>query len=489
MEYNTEFEMNNVVMISLSDLLAYIIRKWKTLLLIMLVGAALIGGLLSWQESKEIEGRYSDMSLRSIKSVLSENQITNVDQLYQRYVAYKEQIGLNENYMKHSFLIQMDPTAASIYTAEYLVHSDQEGVINSFVRLALGNDDYIKIAAILGDEIDEKFVYEVVSMGGINTNESQQLDVDGKDDVYVGSISNEYKGIMVVNITASNKAQCDEIAAIVDAAIQAHLDRLVKSGVEVVVIPVGTNYIERLSEVLVAKRQEKIDESMTTITGYNTFLKNNIDTLSTDEKRLFDFYRGRFDAKEEHVHWKKYVVIGAALGLFLGLVLYALIYLLADVIHITEELEKKYRLKKLGIIFPADNKRGLNKALSYLADQIAYDRKHDEPNNSLDVVKMRLQKYLTQNDIGNVYLAINDFDEEAAKLGQMVEQYLSEHGLKTGLGNPRGSAEELEHFCQADATVFIGTLNKIRRTNIQAVNDIGIENSSPLIGFLAVADV
>lgn len=488
MSNSTVQEGSGIVIISIADILAFIIRRWKTLICLLLAGAVVIGGGLSWNEYKSIGNRYSDSSLQSLKAALSGNQVTNVEQLYQRYLNYREQINLNEAYMRHSFLMKADPNEISNYRKEYIVQSDQADIVESFAGSALGQEDYRRIADIIGNDVDERYVYEIVSIKGSNATEMQSLDIDGTNDVFQGNILKGYNGLMIVSITASDKMQCEKIASIVDEAILKHFQKLTAAGINMKLIEAGASYTESLPEELLEKRKNRIADNSKTLSEFNSFYTNNIDKLSSEEKALFNYFTELDDTINEHVHWKKYVVLGAAAGLFIGILLCVLKYLLSDTIHIVEEMEKQFGMLCLGTIYPDGKRHGLNRIALFFADQIAYNRKMNEPNNKLEVILLRLEKLCRNNHVDRVYVVTNDHDEAAENATAKITGYLSGKGIAAASGHPRHSVEELEEFCNATMAVYVGTLNRINRGNLKSITTIGEENSTPVQAFLAVAD-
>ena len=144
--YEEEYEET----LSLTDIIAYILHHWKPIIILSVVFMVLVGGLLSYRDYSAIQNKYVDETYSTMTRDLTESQISNAQQFYKRYQTYKQRIADNQFYLDNSLKMKIDPNKVSVYTVQYLVSSDYQGIINSFTSSALDLDDYEEIKSHRG---------------------------------------------------------------------------------------------------------------------------------------------------------------------------------------------------------------------------------------------------------------------------------------------------------------------------------------------------
>ena len=104
---------NDILAIDLLDLLATFLRRWKLWLSVMAIFSVLFGAVSFYSYYKENVSRHSEDTVDSIKLGLTSQQISKVDQLYNRYQSYKTLFANNQYYFDHSILMQINPNTVS----------------------------------------------------------------------------------------------------------------------------------------------------------------------------------------------------------------------------------------------------------------------------------------------------------------------------------------------------------------------------------------
>ena len=482
----TENRFDEDIEISLVDLLAYIIRKWKSIIIVMIICGALVGIIMSIRESGQLNNRYSDLTYADLTREMSQSQINNVSQLYRKYRSYEQQIAYNQDYLNKSYLMRLTPEDACILYTEYAIFSDQGNISSSFSRMALGEEEYKAIAAILGDDVEARYVYELLSVSGGDNDEGYVLDIDNSNDLYTGNIGNKYKSILITSIRGADRTECEAINNIVDQALQKHLQELSNAGLDVQMSKVGNQYREIVDTGLASAQQSKMTESTELIAEYQKFIKDNISTLSAEEKDLYDFFAGRDDTVEDHVHWKKYTAIGLAAGMLIMLVIYALRYIFDDVIRTNDEFQMVYGMSVFGNVYLGTKKKGLSGLLNKLADQIAYNRNNTEQYCKPEVLQTRVQQYCEKNNIHSLYIVTDSQNEAIKAFAESVRKYLATFNMKVMTGTPRSEVDALHDFGEAEAAVYVAELNKTSRNSAMDYRKLCDDFNVSLIGAIPV---
>ncbi|SEA32148.1 hypothetical protein SAMN02745687_02510 [Lachnospiraceae bacterium NK3A20] len=482
------------VEIDLGSMFAAILRRWKMILVAIIVAAVTAGGIGCYAGFRENAGRYSDESLAAVQDKLTQSQIAMVDQLYERYKAYRNKIDDNQRYLANSILMNLDPNNISTQKVEYLVTSDQENVVNSFAGLTLGMDDYQAIADSLGTDVDTRYIYEVVNIAALgssdNADEVNVTSDAGKDLWKGGTITNGYRQLMDVTIVAQSKEHCEAIADIVDAALKAQASKLQAAGVTLTLSVVGDNYTESVSTALANQQQAAIAQGSTLMADYNDFTEENIDTLDADKADYFNFLIKRDDDKEEDIHWKRYAAIGALTGLLAALVIAIAKYLTSGGFHTAEEFTKSANVPLLGVLHSSGNYRLVDAAFHRAADRIEFGHLPRIGTNDtarLGVIAARLKELCGQEENSSIYLVQNYSLPYAKDVAEKLCALLKNEGLRVSLGNPLTNADEFTRLTTSGNAVLLCALEDGRRADLEQIVKICEESGVKLQGGVAIA--
>ena len=196
----------------------------------------------------------------------------------------------------------IDPNSVSIYTVGYFVKTGYADIISSFNSVALDLDDYKKMAEVLGENVDARYVNELVSIWGSVQKESYDNDTNKVGDGINGNISNSYSGILTLSVTANSREVCVKLADIADAAIMEHLDKLHNAGIEVNLSSLSSAYIEVEDQKLASYHREIINEGSEVVGQYNQYITDVKKNLDEDELNAFEYLINKDQGNTDHVH-------------------------------------------------------------------------------------------------------------------------------------------------------------------------------------------
>ena len=157
--------------ISIGDMLAYVLHHWKAVLITSLILMVCVGGGMSFKEYKGNQSKFEEALYNSLVSDLTSEQLKKVEQFYNQYVTYMGSMDVNRSYVSNSILMRLDPSHISELTRQYLITTSYSGVysgvMESFVSSAIDNEDYIQMAAVIGDDTDPRYINELMQNGDL----------------------------------------------------------------------------------------------------------------------------------------------------------------------------------------------------------------------------------------------------------------------------------------------------------------------------------
>lgn len=474
----------NEVSINLADMFAYILHHWKLILILMLVFMAGIGGFMSYRDYKGLKGKYEESTYSAMIKNLTDEQKETVDQFYNRYLAYKERVTDSQYYIDNSLKMKLDANNISVYNKEYIIKSGYSGIIESFRGAALDLDDYSEMAKVIGADIDPRYVNELITLSGSSQQDAVDIDTDKVGDVVNGSIENSYTGLLTLSVTANDRDTCEKIAAIADAAIQDHYKKLTDSGLEIEMKELATSYTEKVDSELADFQRSKIEEGSELVTEYYSFEASAKNSLDEDEQALFKYMIDKAQNVQEHVSWKKWVVIGLAVGLVLALVILVLKYLLIPGIKTADDAFILTKEKEIGVVIQnAKSKVFLGKFFHNWAKSVEFHGVNQIPDSeSIPLLCDRIERICSGREATSVFLVCDAKGGYSEEVTDKCLKLLEASGLKAKAGNPSASVEALKSLRESAVAVLALTNKESLPDTIRANKAVCEENNIPIIG-------
>ncbi len=483
-------EQENEITISLGNMFAYMLRRWKLIIVFALVFMVGIGGFMSYRQYKSIESNYEGTVYNGSPDELSADQVKNVDTIYARHKAYQDRIEEVQFYLDNSLLMKLDTNNVSQYTKEYLLKSETRGVINSFLSMALELDDYKKMADVLGSGVDARYVYELVTISGAVDQDAYRIDTDKVGDVINGSIGNSYSGIMTLKVIGNSEDECVKIAQIANDGINRHLAELKKSGVEAELSGLDSSYTEKYHTEIAESQRNNEERKRTLIDEYDKFITDAKANLTPKELGYLNqlIEKDHSNAAKEQVSWVKYVVIGFVAGLFFAVVLLAILYICKQGLRTFDDIRRITKEKEVGIIVQKSRaKFFLDKFFYWWAGKIEF--------SGVDVITEEAATAITCDRIRNIcegksakkVFLISDAKSEYTNtvLTNLVGQ-LQKVGIDAIAGSPVTSLDSLQTLRKSDVAVLAVTMKKSFMSSVRNEYAVCEENSVPVVANFVV---
>ncbi len=479
------------VTINIADMCAYLLHRWKTVLVWGLIFMVIVGGIMSFKEYRGIKSKYKNETLSAMMDNLTVNQQNNIKNYYSRYENYKKRIEENQNYIDNSFLMDINPNNVSEYTVEYLVKTGYPDIMASFASSAFDYEDYEKMAAIVGNSSNAGYISEIVSLDGIIQQDSYEIDTDKVGDVVNGNISNSYTGILKLQIKSNSREMCEKIAEMANVAINEHLEKIKNAGIDAEISNLTTVYMQKEDSDLSNYQRSKIDEGADIVNEYYRFISDADKTLDENELSVFKYMIDKDQEVSENVNWKKWTALGFLIGFVLSATIIFVNYLFSPGIKTSDEVEKITEGKEIGVVIQAAKSRiFIGKIIHNLANKLEYYGIIQLPDTeSIPLVCERIEGICKGSNQHDVYL-INDIKEGYTnEVVVKCEEFLASKGIDVKSGNPGSSADDFIALNEkSNRIVFLVITNKSSIPS-SIKNNISIckENNINLGGYFIVS--
>ena len=473
--------------ISIGDMLAYVLHHWKAVLITSLVLMVCVGGGMSFREYKGNQSKYEEASYNSLVKDLTAEQLKKVDQFYNQYVTYMGSMDVNRSYVSNSILMRLDPSHISELTRQYLITTSYSGVysgvMESFVSSAIDNEDYIQMAAVIGDDTDPRYINELISINGDSKIDKGEVDV-----VIDGSVENTYNNILTVTITYDDRKICEELARVADQAIKEHLEKLKGAGVEVEMKELSESYVEKADSGLANYQKQKGQEGAAVVTDYKKYLDNAKSSMDEGEQALFDYLIQSNDPVKDHISWKKWVVVGFAAGFVLSVVFFVIKYLMIPGIKTADDVYTISKEKEIGnVIQPVKSKVFLGALFHRMAKSIEFHGIEIVPDDDMiAIICDRIVKIAEGNKAGSVFIVSDVGAGYSKDVVDKCLKVLSESNITATAGNPSASIDALKSLRESDMAVMAYTNKGSLPTTIRSNLGVCEENSVPVIGSIMI---
>ena len=507
------------VSINLIDLLAYIIRKWKTALVLLIIVSAVIAGVMSVKDLLANRNIEEPAAEEVIEKEARDNAVT---QFYNRYKAYKDRIADNLFYLENSMAMKLNPHMVSVYTVEYLVKTDYQGIMNSLSSSALDLDDYAKMAEVIGEDADPRFVNELIELNGTIQQDSYETDkretVDSEyEDDKEDAKQYLYTGVLRLSVRSNSRETSEKLAEVVYESVTDQLFKLHAAGIEAEVSQLNDSYTEKVDSELTEYQRAQSDNNMNLQNEFYQFVGTAETTLTEQELEAFKGMLSEEEAasfesilrqsliqtvadtddktekKEEKVEpvnsrssWKKRIVLSLAAGLLFAVVVLGLKYMFIPEIRTSDDARLITKENEIGTIIQSP-RTGifLGKVFSALAGRIEFHGIRRLPDEESILLICNRIKEICQSKKSEKVLILSDSESDYAK--EVVEKCvknLSEFGIEARKGNPSSSVTDLKAVSESEGMVAVlaltikGSLPESVRSNMAVCG----ENEIPIVG-------
>lgn len=470
------------------DLFTQLLLNIRMIAVIVLIVMVAFTGIWKYISVKAENKTVTDEDVAAAKSLLTDDQASQVEYLYAQYLSYVGYRKTIQAYLSDSLFNDDDYSENISKVSVYSVESSVKNADQLLSRLTLGNDEYEKIADILGKEesmMDD--VYRRVSI------ETLQPSVNGEQFLLVENDNTDASRntLIQVYVIAENKEQADSITKLVKESLQKEVQLLRSVDSEIKITEVDSNYSSNIAW-FVNSRQ---DNAMTSLNSVNDAINNlqiyYIDKLEGNEKAYYETLKTRDKLKDpsykiDKPSLLKFLVIGMILGIVIAVGSFIIRYVMDNSIKTAHELSLRYH-KNTPVVLTQGNKNSIGNKLA----KVLLRKHFSKETVQLPMIASDVGIMLNKNGTNNAYI-INSAETELESqvIGELTDILKKQTGVDTVFaGNPLCDPEENERFAEAGVALIMVALKRTLKTEVDKWVELCARYDIPVIEIIALEEI
>lgn len=471
------------VQIDLMTLLHYILRKWRSIIVVMLI-VAVAANLYSVKKSMAEAASVStaeeevdiEKQIENAKEELTADELEQVERVYSMYEYNSQLYQENEEYLEKSMLMQLNPNEIPTVMLNYQFKKDQadEELSNIFAmyeNALLDEDTCTAIMQVFGEEYANTSVRELISV--TDTENGQNSDI-------IKLQNDKNSGILSIQIYAGSEEQCDQVAEIVKKRVMEYTEQLQQI--------FGTYTVNAISEQYYISSDSNLNmqksDAVNAVNDAYTALKNISSGLSEKQMTYYNLLvkeskdqplvKEDTEATENvtaNVQYisMKFILIGLLAGMFLAVCWYAVVYIMTQTVKDVDEVKIITNLPVFGTVLGSNENGKRNIIDRWIDSWFAHDKKSENNEFLLTRISHEVAMLAGQKDKQNLLVACSECDQNLKKQADSLVEKLRELGMNVTSTDSLVSdnTEVLKQLERADSAVFVEQLMKSERNQIR----------------------
>lgn len=453
--------------IDLVDLLFYLLKKWRSLIVAIVIGAILGAGLYvvknhqqqAEQAAQEAEllKNDEDEAFDEKNYNISKDTKVNMDIAYQYRQLYNKQLEYNQK----SIIMQLDPNEVYAGVLEYYISAgNNTGLLSELYQSILNDDDILEeLKDASGFKCDTPYIKELISSSS-GDDKATVINVNSNGE------NVEKHSFVTYRVVSTNQKSCEKMLQVLRERVEALRAEYEETYGAYGVSEVSSVISQVTDTTYLNAQRDNVDR----LSNYLSTMKNAESNFSDDEKT---YYTNKYLAKEyvdsdnaeeakavlleeaEPVSKVKWLAIGVILLVVIWGGYYVVRYLLDPRVKTVSELQNTYHLPVIGIVqTAANNSKGLDKMLDHL-----YQNTKQKPD-TLEYVVQAINAMQTEKSVLCGDTEIPEIKKLMEKLSDSCEH------MKIGDFISK-NIESLEHAKAAGNEILVVRIDKNRRKEIE----------------------
>ena len=427
--------------IDLIDLLLAILKKWKLLIIAMLV-FALLGTGFGFIKANKSKAPTTKADLASLEATMTEEELSDVKSAASIIGEYRVMYNSQKSYNENSIYQKLDPFDIKTATLKYYVDNDYKvsypiidetnnliPIIQTYISVLKKDSLYERMSKEIDSSIIPLYFSEMVSATTENLQDT---------------------GLFEVKIMADTNEHLEKMIAIVKDELNDSTNSIANTyGDHTLTLAFESVQSESNSEVY--------DQQQLNIQKLTTITKAIADTENTFSGNQLTYLKALIHEElEETVSVVKYSVIGAFLGLLFVACVVIVKYLVSGTIKTSKEIETTYGIEVLGAI----------------------DSKKDET----DIINTKLGILTDKMEIKDLCLVVDgDFADE-------IKGKVTVDGVNVvEVADVENNSESLKKMAESSAIVLAEKLDVSKTSGISFISNHAKQYEIPIIGAVVLA--
>ena len=496
--------MNEEVQIDIVNLFHYILKKWRIVVIAMLV-LGVVADLYYVKESSSnaaavesqtIEEESIETLIKNVKENLTEDEMQQVDRVYTMYAYNEDSYQENAEYLDSSLLMQLNPEEIPTVLLSYQISrniSEEEirNIMTMYESTLLDETSCADIVDVIGKKYKNTAVKELVSITD-NVNNNSVI------------LQNVESGVLNIRIYALEEKQCEKIADVIKKRMQAYTEQLQQVFGEFSVQNISEQYYLS-SDSTVSTQKMNVVSAMNSAYSYmnnvtNGFTEDQLTYFNLLTKPLDEsMNQEERDTAEQNVadtavkmnyFSTKYVLVGVIAGAFLVALWYACVYIITQTVKDTDDLKVVTGLPIFGTVLSNGELDKRNKVDKWIDSLFSRGKKKEDDAVLLERVCHEIELQAKKKEVKNILLTSSAGNEDIALIMDKVQQKLTELGVAVVKSDSiaSDSIEALEQLQKADGVVFVEQLMKSSREDIRKETELCSRYQVEMLGNVAVGE-
>ncbi len=455
---------NDEVVIDLRVLLWEILRKWQIILIVCIVFAAAFGALGAYKHSSS----QKEVSIEDLNKGLDPTERAKVENL----IAHQGIIDDKTEYIENSIYLSLDPNNVNVARIDFMLNhnTNNKYIRQMYMSFMFDGDMYKKVAAEFSEQVDAKYLVEIISY--MSNNGRTNISEDSEKNYESGDNLNR---LISVKITGKNKAQCEELQSLIVKNVEEYSVEVQKEYEGHSIKKILSSTYQTTDNGVLSSKSANNNELMNLYTQHQTVY----DTLNETQVTLYNKLIEQMEGHEDDIEAEqsalrtvlKYIIIGILFGGFIVVAAVVVLTMFNGKIFVQRQITNAGLSRVFGTFGQNKNK---------LARLILGDVGNDKPGN-LDIIVAKIDTYCNNNDITSLNIINNCTTEAGKSQMELVTGAIEKSGIKCKRIALSEGGQKYTELCNKNNIVVIeelgkGTLKELEYMFTQ-LKDLGSEAS------------
>ena len=474
---------NDVIEIDLAVFCKKALKKWKLLLLICLIGALAGAGLAEarywWKETHQPEFKEEDFI--KAKEKLTDKELEEANHVFDQYSTYFRVQEAKSKHINDSKLMALNAETAAVIERSYLIKSNQNDLVKTLESKTLNPTGYQRIAQAIGGDVTDQDVEELVFM---KTNDALQ---NWENIVLEGNVPNieadaaktqdgndkpsetKYTNVIIVTAMGEDEAFCEKLLSETETLLSEAINDLATVDDSISMTSFGEEPVKDGSETLL-ERQQLLLESVTTIIDIRKkFVQDIVSKLTKNQTKYFEQLQLRDNAKEPESKESRGMVKFAAVGLFLGIIVFCMILCIPVMFgghyQSAGELESVTGIRLLAKI-----------------KKDSFNEEDTAINDAAKMIAAELRAWEKDDNVKFFFAADERFKVEHPFLRKLQGEYAKD---TLRIGNPLTDPEAMASMLDSKGILLGISVEDSKRVNVKRICCTASDHDIPVLGYVA----
>jgi len=456
--------MRNEVQVNIKDLVFYILKKWKCIILFALAGCMFVSifyGINMAKNNKQASKvETTEETLDSLYNRLSEEERVTVQQALNIYRTNEQNYNSFKEYVSKSWRFQIDGNSTPTYRLMYSLQGKQLGdnsVIEDEIFLLIRNwirSEAVakKISEELQLDLDASYIQEILAMEYTAGYNWFSLVVVAPDKEQCEAVKNVLKQLFTEKIQELQNVYSDIQIKYLSEEYCVEVNDSIRAN--------QLSYHQRLNSLKSILATYKFELNANQQKYYDILLRKNLNVGESNETII---QQPNTNVAEQPLFDIKISLLGAIAGVVIAILALLMRYLLTDTLKIKEDISETLHQ----YVFGEADAKSLEKELPMMIEDIKYSAK--------------------KSSVSRLLLAGTYTDEAVELLKENIKKSLEKEFDKIEIDViAKENAKVLRTINEADGIVCVEKIRKSTYKNIEKEIDLCNHYHIPVMGFIVI---